>query len=64
MNIRNKKTTFDRIERLTGRKAEILNKDTYNHNPSKEQLNSIVGLMDAPEGFDVVKTVENASVRK
>lgn len=57
-------TAIERIERLTNGKAEILNKDTYNPNPTKKKLNSIVGLMDAPEGFDVVKAVEDANVRK
>ena len=62
--VKNKETAIERVERLTNGKAEILNKDTYNNNPTKKDLNSIVGLMDAPKGFDVVKAVEDANVRK
>jgi len=57
-------TAIERVERLTKGKAQILNKDTFNPNPTKEELNSIVGLMDAPKGFDVVKAVEEANIRK
>ena len=53
-------TAIERIERLTNGKAEILNKDTYN--PSKS--NSIKDIIEAPEGFDPVQAVEDASVRK
>ena len=42
----------------------IANKDTYNPNPTKEELNSIVGIMEAPEGFDVVEAVNSVRVRK
>jgi len=42
----------------------IANKDTYNPNPTKEELNSIVGIMEAPEGFDVVEAVNDVRVRK
>ncbi|MDR0912680.1 MAG: hypothetical protein LBM96_08810 [Methanobrevibacter sp.] len=37
----------------------ISNKDTYNPNMTKEELNSFVGIADAPKGFDVVKAVED-----
>jgi len=42
----------------------IANKDTYNPKPTKKELNSIVGIMEAPKGFDVVEAVNNARVRK
>ena len=42
----------------------IANKDTYNSNPTKEELNSIVGIMEAPEGFNVVEAVNDVRVRK
>jgi len=42
----------------------IANKDTYNPNPTKEELNSIVGIIEAPEGFDVVEAVNDVRVRK
>ena len=42
----------------------IANKNTYNPNPTKEELNSIVGIMEAPEGFDVVEAVNDVRVRK
>ncbi|KZX15002.1 hypothetical protein MBCUT_18040 [Methanobrevibacter cuticularis] len=42
----------------------IANKDTYNSNPTKKELNSIVGIMEAPEGFDVVEAVNDARIRK
>ena len=57
-------TPIEKIERLTNGKIKIANKDTYNPNPTKEELNSIVGIMDAPEGFDVVEAVEDARNRK
>jgi len=55
-----KETAIERVERLTNGKAEILNKDTYNPNKS----NSIKDIIEAPEGFDPVKAVEEANVRK
>jgi len=43
----------------------ISNKDTYNPNPSKEELYSIVGIIDSPtEDFNIVKAVEDSNVRK
>jgi len=42
----------------------IANKDTYNPNPTKKELNSIVGIIEAPEGFDVVEAVNDVRVRK
>jgi len=51
---------FERIERLTNGKAKISNKDTYNPNKS----NSIKDMMEAPEGFDPVQAVHDASCGK
>lgn len=42
----------------------IVNKDTYNPNPTKEELNSIVGIIEAQEEFDVVEVVNDIRVRK
>ena len=43
----------------------IANKDTYNPNPSKKELYSIAGIIDSPtEDFNIVKAVEDSSVRK
>jgi len=42
----------------------ISNKDTYNSHPTKKELNSIIGIMEAPKDFDVVKEINNVRVRK
>ena len=42
----------------------ISNKDTYNPNMTKKELNSFVGIADAPKGFDVVKAVEDVTAGK
>lgn len=42
----------------------IANKDIFNPNPTEEELNSIVGISQAPKDFDVVKALEDSSVRK
>ena len=55
-----KETAIERVERLTNGKAKIMNKNTYN--PTKS--NSIKGIIEAPEDFDVVKTVHDANVGK
>ena len=62
--VKNNETAIERVERLTNGKIKIANKDTYNPNPTKEELNSIVGIMEAPKGFDVVEAVEDARNRK
>jgi hypothetical protein len=43
------------MEKLTKGKIKILNKDTYNPNPSDKELNSIVGIFKAPERVNPVK---------
>ena len=53
-------TTIGRIERITGGKAKILNKDTYNPIES----NSIKDIIEAPEGFNPVQAVEDTNVKK
>ena len=53
-------TAIERVERLTKGKAKILNKDTYNPGES----DSIKDLIEAPEGFDPVQAVEDASCGK
>ena len=41
----------------------IANKNTYDPNPSKEELYSIVGIIDSPtEDFNIVKAVEDSNV--
>jgi hypothetical protein len=42
----------------------IYNKDTYNLNMTRKDLNSFVGIADAPKGFDVVKAVEDMATGK
>ncbi|MCL2114841.1 MAG: hypothetical protein FWH29_01295 [Methanobrevibacter sp.] len=62
--IHNKKAVFERIERLTNGKIKIVNKDTFNPNPTENESNSIVGIMEALKGFNVVETVNDARIRK
>ncbi|GAA5819768.1 MAG: conserved hypothetical protein partial [Methanobrevibacter sp. CfCl-M3] len=56
-NRESKEVAFARMERLTNGKIKILNKDTYNPNPTDEELNSIVGIVKAPKGIDPVKAL-------
>lgn len=42
----------------------IANRDTYNPNPTKKELNSIVGIIETPKRFDVVGVVNDVRVRK
>jgi predicted DNA-binding protein len=52
-----KELAFERMERLTNGKMKILNKDTYNPNPTDEELDSIVGIFKAPKGVSPVKAL-------
>ena len=53
----NKKDVFERLEKSTKGKIKIANKDTYNPNPSKKELNSIVGIVKAPKGVNPVQAL-------
>ena len=61
---KNKELTFNRLEKITNGKIKIANKDSFNPTPTEKELDSIVGLSEAPKGFDCVKAVEDSSVRK
>ena len=55
-------TAIERIERLTDGKAEIANKDTYNPDPIN--ADSMKGIIEGHEDFDIVKAVHDVKVGK
>ncbi|MDR3063090.1 MAG: hypothetical protein LBU40_02995 [Methanobrevibacter sp.] len=61
--LKNSENSIEKVERLTNGKIKIANKNTYAINSSKTELNSIVGIIEAPEGFDVVEAEKDSRNR-
>ena len=58
IEITKKEPLAEKIERLSNGKITVINKDRYNPNATKEELNSIIGIATAPLGFNPVEAVK------
>ncbi|MDR0911815.1 MAG: hypothetical protein LBM96_04340 [Methanobrevibacter sp.] len=52
-----KEDIFEEIEKLSGGKAIVRNKEKYNPNPTKKEYYSICGIAKSPDGISPLETL-------